>query len=99
MRLSLNAVDGVMAVQIVAERADTLDLIRRNLDLLAQELRGIGYADMRFALGDTGGQATSDPQAGTEDAKAAVDHAEGPDTDGTVPSITLQPISGLDLRL
>ncbi|UXX82297.1 flagellar hook-length control protein FliK [Roseovarius pelagicus] len=48
VRLSLSTMDGALAVQVVAERQDTLDLMRRHIDLLAEEFRAIGYNGAAF---------------------------------------------------
>lgn len=48
VRMKLNHSDGQITVSISAERPETLDLMRRHVDQLAQEMRGLGYASMRF---------------------------------------------------
>lgn len=50
VRLSLTSSDGAMAVTILAERPETLDLMRRHIDLLAQEFRDMGYASASFSF-------------------------------------------------
>jgi hypothetical protein len=52
----------------VAERAETLDLLRRSADLLSAELRALGLADARFDFAGRdgpGGQGRGNPGAGT----------------------------------
>ncbi|WP_161635611.1 flagellar hook-length control protein FliK [Actibacterium mucosum] len=51
VRLSLNPSDAGISVAVTAERAETLDLIRRHLDQLSQDLRQQGYRDVRFEFG------------------------------------------------
>jgi hypothetical protein len=58
----------------VAERAETLDLLRRSADLLSAELRALGLADARFDFaGRDGlaGQGRGNPGAGNDAAPAA----------------------------
>lgn len=58
----------------VAERAETLDLLRRSADLLSAELRALGLADARFDFAGRdgpGGQGRGNPGAGNDAAPAA----------------------------
>lgn len=50
VRLSMTMTDGTVAVLIQAERPETADLLRRNLDQLAQDFRDLGYDDITFAF-------------------------------------------------
>lgn len=54
VRLSLQGGEGQMTVQIMAERPETLDLLRRHIDMLAAELRQQGYSDLAFSFGGGG---------------------------------------------
>ena len=53
--LSLNSSDGQVTVQVVAERPETLDLIRRHAGILAREFAGLGYQSSEFSFGHQGG--------------------------------------------
>lgn len=50
VKISLNTVDGALSVQLVAERPETLDLMRRHADALAQEFRALGFGDASFSF-------------------------------------------------
>lgn len=50
VRMSLTLQDGVMAVAIQAERPETLDLMRRHIDQLAQTYRDMGFENMSFSF-------------------------------------------------
>ena len=95
VRLLLQAAEGGMVVQIAAERSETLDLIRRNIDLLAQDLRGQGYTELRFAFGDaqTGGKGGYSSPDGPEQMVAQLDR------DGARPIPGMTAETGLDIRL
>ncbi len=54
VRLALAPGDGVMMVTVLADRPETLDLMRRHIDMLAQELRTIGYGSTAFSFGQGG---------------------------------------------
>lgn len=60
VRMSVQTEDGAVVINIIAERADTLDLMRRHIDQLGQSFRAMGYESISFAFGygsDTGAQA------------------------------------------
>jgi hypothetical protein len=59
IRMTLDGADGQMTVTVHADRAETLDLLRRNIDMLAQDFRDLGYSQTNFAFG--GGSAGADP--------------------------------------
>jgi len=54
VRLSLEGNEAGLVVTIQAERSETADLLRRNADLLMQEFREAGYADLTFTFSDRG---------------------------------------------
>ena len=54
VRLSLEGNEAGLVVTIQAERSETADLLRRNADLLMQEFRDAGYADLSFSFSDRG---------------------------------------------
>ena len=99
VRLTLSAADGTMAVQITAERGETLDLMRRHADLLAQEFRNIGYGGTAFEFArQSGGQ--SRPDADSPKLAEAFSDTGAPRPDGG-PARTPLPVATdrLDLRL
>lgn len=51
-----NTADG-LTVQILAERSDTQELVRRHIEELARELRSLGHSSIAFAFGDAKQQA------------------------------------------
>ncbi len=48
--LTLSGADGTMVVTVLAERSDTLDLLRRSIGQLAEELRALGYDNPGFSF-------------------------------------------------
>ena len=52
VRISLTNGDAGMTVNILAERAEAADLMRRNIELLARELRDMGYENPSFTFGE-----------------------------------------------
>lgn len=50
VRLRLTSHEGVMTVTVVAERPETLDLMRRHVDALARGMLDVGYQEARFSF-------------------------------------------------
>lgn len=52
-----------LSISIVAERPETLELMRRHADLLASQLQSEGFTDLDLAFGrDSSGGATAERQ-------------------------------------
>lgn len=62
LEISLREVDGLLTLSVTAERPETLEMIRRHVDLLAQELRQIAQRELslQFGTGGTGGRRGGD---------------------------------------
>jgi len=68
--LTLRGDERGMTVHIAAERSETLDLMRRNVDELSAELQDMGYESLSFEFGgDPGG--ADDPAPSAPDTAAA----------------------------
>ena len=52
VRMMLTMNEGSVTVVLTAERAETADLMRRNLDVLSQDFRALGYSDVKFDFGE-----------------------------------------------
>lgn len=67
VRMSLTEVSGTITLTIHAERPETADLMRRHLDLLAQEFArgGLDAPSVRISQDDSGGQPRPPPQPAT----------------------------------
>ncbi|MFD1195062.1 flagellar hook-length control protein FliK [Seohaeicola saemankumensis] len=96
VRISMAMAEGGIAVNILAERPETLDLMRRHIDQLAQEFRHLGYGTINFSFGqqkqgqenrqDGGHAATPSSASGDRVAAAPATRAGRQD-------------SGLDIRI
>lgn len=95
VHMMLSASDAGLTLTITAERSETLDLMRRHIDQLAQEFRNMGHGDVGFAFRQGGASRQETPRQGglmielSEEVELASDHV--------VPT-PIRP-SGLDLRL
>lgn len=52
VRLKLTSHEGIVTVSLLAERTETLDLLRRHIDTLARALLEAGYEGAQFSFGD-----------------------------------------------
>ena len=97
VRLSLSPGENSMMVSLQAERGDVLDLMRRHIDILAQEFRALGYSDLQFSFG-TSAHGNAEPDTSDEpetgDLPAHSDDSASPQT----PAIA-RASGSLDLRL
>ncbi|MCQ0091844.1 flagellar hook-length control protein FliK [Roseovarius sp. M141] len=57
VRITLTPGDGGMVVSVSAERQETLDLMRRHIDILDQEFRDLGYGGTDFTFSREGSEA------------------------------------------
>lgn len=99
VRMNISAAEVGITVSVVAERPETLDLMRRNIEQLAREFQSIGYEDINFAFSQ------GESNSGFSD-----DETSGSDTTATHLDLTseeeLQPVhpqtvttTGVDIRL
>lgn len=97
VRLTMSPSEAGMTVSIVAERMETLELLRRNIDLLAQDLTDQGFENLQFDFGGSdarGNQNFADTPASGSDLGAWADLDETVAT-----SLAASLTTGLDLRL
>ncbi len=89
---------GALTVSLNVERAETLDLLRRNIDLLGADLRELGYESVDFSFsGDgTGGDASPDGESRPGPRSGGVTQ-ETPES--ILPSRRTTAGDGIDLRL
>lgn len=97
VRLRMTSVDQSITLHILAERPETNDLLRRHIDVLAQEFRALGYDSVAFSFG--GGKDAGNTDG---DANGGFDSLL-PDQDEEITDSNLKqisgPLAGLDLRL
>ncbi|MGR3514789.1 MAG: flagellar hook-length control protein FliK [Paracoccaceae bacterium] len=69
VRLTMLPTETGMSIQISADRNETLDLLRRNIEMLANDLKREGFQDMSFSFGSD----MADDTDRSEDGDAAPD--------------------------
>lgn len=99
VRMNISAVEAGITVSVIAERPETLDLMRRNIDQLAREFELIGYSDINFAFsqGETQ-QDFSDQREETSHTPASHLDLERID-ERTATQGALMPTGGVDIRV
>lgn len=98
VRLSISAAEGGITVSVLAERPETLDLMRRHIDQLAREFQALGYDSINFAFNE-GQSEQNDSQ--TEGEFAGSDSKQTADVSPTETAapVQLTASTGVDLRL
>ncbi|WP_428540787.1 flagellar hook-length control protein FliK [Profundibacter sp.] len=99
VRLTFTLTDGGINVAVLAERGETMDLMRRHIETLAQEFRDMGYADVgfQFSQHDRENAGGNNPDAQT---RHAAKFAPPTEIENIHPArVSLEPSNGLDLRL
>ncbi|MDW4498256.1 flagellar hook-length control protein FliK [Sulfitobacter sp. D35] len=102
VRLSISTAEGAITVNVLAERPETLDLMRRHIDALAREFAAIGYGDIAFgfAQGEAGAEASADDGHDTSAAeRAEPGRVRGRESVDAPVTLLLGKTSGLDIRL
>lgn len=95
VRLSITANEGTITLHVSTERPETQDLLRRHIDVLAQEFRELGYDTISFSFGKDG----QDPADQSDDLEDDRLDPEMGETRPTSENKSMGPSSGLDLRL
>jgi len=96
VRMSLSAAENSVTLTVLADRPETADLMRRHIDILAQEFRMLGYDDITFAF--EGQSDSGAPGAGVDERAEAptTDQHEETEQDTVIP---MMPEGALDLRI
>ncbi|MDO6586258.1 flagellar hook-length control protein FliK [Salipiger sp. 1_MG-2023] len=95
MRFKMMHGEHGMTMHISAERPETLDMLRRNIDQLSRYLDELGYESTSFTFGD--GHTGSNPGGGRAMPVTAQDVPQLTDSPDTAPPLSIAS-GGLDLR-
>lgn len=93
VKLAMSTLDGAITMTITTERPETQDLMRRHIDVLAQELRQMGFSDVGFSFREQGRQESNN--SSNENSLAFNDL----EVEAAMPEPTPAETTGLDLRL
>ncbi|MEJ6403229.1 flagellar hook-length control protein FliK [Yoonia sp. 2307UL14-13] len=95
VRLQISGVDGGLSLQLMSERPETMELLKRHIDLLAQDLEKLGYETLSFSF-EQEGQTEREHHDGLTDFHALTDEDV---TDQASRTVSQLQAVGLDLRL
>ncbi len=98
VRLTFTMSDGGIHVAVIAERGETMDLLRRHIETLAQEFRDMGYKDVNFDFSRNGQGNSGNIDSNPDDPDAQTQTPTETQTLAPV-QLSLEPSTGLDLRL
>ncbi|MCP5037090.1 MAG: flagellar hook-length control protein FliK [Rhodobacteraceae bacterium] len=104
IRLAFVIESGALSVLVHAERPETLDLLRRHIESLAQELRDIGYRDVSFGFGQGDGNTDAQGFGQFPGGGTSAEVEDSPDINTATEALHTAPLSadtsaGVDLRL
>ncbi|MEP2029490.1 MAG: flagellar hook-length control protein FliK [Paracoccaceae bacterium] len=95
VRMSISAHDSGITMALLAERTETLELMRRHIDQLALEFHALGFGDVRFSF-------SQDSESGegevSQHKRGVPALADEPASDVPI-RLTISPDAGLDIRL
>lgn len=96
VRMTLVTADGTLTLALVADRQQTLDLMRRHIDQLAQDFRALGYQNLNFTFAQSHDRRPGQSGGDDRSAKTPPDQYRiGPDI--AVP-VVRNDMRGIDLR-
>lgn len=104
VRLSITAAEGGVVLQILAERPETIDMMRRSAEELARELSDLGFTTIDLAFGQ--GHSTDNPNdqddSGTKTSATAsldADDVGAGQNDAVRSYVSLNESGGVDMRV
>ncbi|WP_217626363.1 flagellar hook-length control protein FliK [Salipiger bermudensis] len=86
-----------LMLSVTADRPETLDLLRRNVDQLARHLSDLGYGSASFSFGEE--RPGSQSRSSRESAAQGPDPIGGQVTEAAVSDPVARASDGLDMRL
>ncbi len=97
VRLSISTAEGGITVHVLAERPETLDLMRRHIDQLGREFQALGYENINFAFNE--GQSEQGTGTNSHESNAQSVTGEREQQEDPTVQVTMTPSTGVDLRL
>jgi len=97
VRLILTPGENGMVLSVMADRDETLALLRRNMDMLSNDLRDLGFANLSFQFGS--GDGRNDRDGAPSSRPTGTEFMEPSGSPGPLQTPSRQPTDRLDLRL
>ncbi|MGI9389174.1 MAG: flagellar hook-length control protein FliK [Boseongicola sp.] len=99
VRLLMSQSELGLTVAVIAERVETLELIRRNTDILAQDLRGLGHQNIAFSFDQGAKRQSFDNAAEISDITAEEPEADSDGSSHNLSAAGFVDDGRLDIRL
>ncbi|MEM6565340.1 MAG: flagellar hook-length control protein FliK [Pseudomonadota bacterium] len=100
VRMSITAAEAGITVSVIAERPETLDLMRRNVDDLARDFQSLGYESVSFSFNDSPSEQAFDMNQNGDGDKHTSHMLDAFTEETPVASAPLQlATTGVDIRL
>lgn len=96
VKFRLHAGEGNISVIVTVERGETIDLMRRHIDVLAQEFRRLGYEGIGFEFRQSGNGANHQNRRAPTTGRPAADAKTPHSAPSPRPQVAA---SGLDIRI
>lgn len=100
VRLGLTTSEAGLIVHILAERPETMELMRRHINNLESAFAAIGYSDIAFSFGGNGNDQADRPKDGQDHPDTSLETGTLPQSGNATQIRLASPsVTGLDLRL
>ena len=97
VKMSVTTTDTAVVMTIAAERPETLELMRRNLEQLTNEFRDLGYSDINFVFTGDGSESANNSEGSHDNQTgSSAEQEQVALTEKQTPSATS---SGVDVRV
>ncbi len=97
VKMSVTTTDTSVVMTIAAERPETLELMRRNLEQLTSEFRDLGYSDINFVFTGDGSESANNSEGSHDNQSgSSAEQEQVALTEKQTPSATS---SGVDVRV
>ena len=99
VRMNISTAEAGITVSVLAERPETLDLMRRNIEQLASEFQALGYESVDFAFSQGEARQEFDEHASENDGNQSSQLELLPVEDAPTITPVTAPVTGLDIRI
>lgn len=99
VRLAVSSSEAGITVNVLAERPETMDLLRRNIADLESAFQDLGYEDIAFSFSDTGNQADRFENDNLPGPFSDVQEADASENTPSTHIVLAPSTNGIDIRL
>ncbi|WP_417605348.1 flagellar hook-length control protein FliK [Primorskyibacter flagellatus] len=96
VQIQMTTTEAGIVMSVISERPETTELLRRHIDLLAQEFEGMGYSEMEFTFNDE--RASGEQHSRPNHASPAENLTNTMQNQGSQEAATMA-LTGIDIRI